>query len=447
VSINGTNFTGATAVTFNGSAAVFSVTSNTAIQATVPAAATTGPISVTTAAGTATSATNFTVVNPPTITSSSPTSGPVGSTVSINGTNFTGATAARFNGTTATFTVTSATAIQTTVPAGATTGPVSVTTAAGTATSATSFTVVTAPADFTVGASPLSQRVTPGASTTYTVTITPINAFTGQVAFTVSGLPAGASGTFAPNPATTSATLSVTTSTSTPIGTFTLTITGASGALTRTTTVELTVTRVIYDNAVSSGFRWQATTVTTPSFVIGSGPNRAAMIMVIMTDTAATGVTASLGGISGTLIPGTDSGTTGTVRTLIFCVANPPPGAQTATASWTNSVNGADIGVITVSGADQATPCTNGTFFAGNSQPVTTSVTIASTTGDLTASVAFTNSAWAAPYTNQALKWGVDAGQGGGDIGPGTGTTTHAWTDEWALNAHAVSGANFKAAP
>jgi hypothetical protein len=170
--------------------------------------------------------------------------------------------------------------------------------------------------------------------------------------------------------------------------------------------------------------------------------------MVIMTDNTATGVTASLGGVSGTLIPGTDSGTTATVRTLIFCVANPPSGAQTATASWTNTVNGAaDVGVITVSGADQATPCTNGTFLAGNSRPVTTSVTIASTTGDLTASVASTNDAWAVPYTNQTLKWGLDSGQAGADIGPGTGTTTHAWTDRWPLNAHAVSGANFKAAP
>src|SRR5437773_1928543 len=300
-------------------------------------------------------------------------------------------------------------------------------------------------AGFAIGASPSSQTVVAGASTSYTVAVTPINGFAGQVTFTVSGLPTGATGSFAPNPATTSSTLSVTTSTSTPVGTYTLTITGVGGGLTRTTTVELIVTRVIYDNAVSSGLRWQPTTVTTPSLVIGSGENRAAMIMVIMTDNVATGITASLGGVSGTLIPGTDTGTTATVRTLIFCVANPPSGAQTATVSWTNTVNGADVGVITVSGADQAAPCTNGTFLAGNSRPVTTSVTIASTTGDLTASVAYTNSAWAASYTNQALKWGVDSGQGGGDIGPGTGTTTHAWTDKWPLNAHAVSGANFKA--
>src|SRR5206468_3599128 len=141
-----------------------------------------------------------------------------------------------------------------------------------------------ASADFTLGASPSSRTVVAGASSSYTVTITPINGFAGQVTFTVSGLPAGATGSFTPNPATTSSTLSVTTGTSTPVGTYTLTITGANGTLTHTTTVELTVTPVIFDNAVSSGLEWQATTVTTPSFVIGSGANRAAMIMVIMTE-------------------------------------------------------------------------------------------------------------------------------------------------------------------
>src|SRR5206468_3163211 len=82
----------------------------------------------------------------PTIASFTPTSGPVGTSVTISGTNFTGATAVTFNGTSATFSATSATTIQATVPAGATTGPVSVTTPGGTATSASAFTVVTGPA-------------------------------------------------------------------------------------------------------------------------------------------------------------------------------------------------------------------------------------------------------------------------------------------------------------
>jgi hypothetical protein len=144
VTIDGTNFTGATAVTFNGVSASFTVNSATAITAAVPAGATTGPISVTNPAGTASSAGSFTVTavsNPPTIASFAPSSGPVGTSVTISGTNFTEATAVTFNGVSASFTVNSATAITATVPAGATTGPISVTTAGGTATSAGSFTV------------------------------------------------------------------------------------------------------------------------------------------------------------------------------------------------------------------------------------------------------------------------------------------------------------------
>ena len=53
-------------VKFNGAAADFTVNSDTQITATVPAGATTGPISVTTPAGTATSATDF-FVSPGTI--------------------------------------------------------------------------------------------------------------------------------------------------------------------------------------------------------------------------------------------------------------------------------------------------------------------------------------------------------------------------------------------
>ena len=76
-----------------------------------------GTLSVTTPAGTATSATSFTVA--PRITSFTPAHGGVGASVAINGVNFTGATSVTFNGTPAPgHVVNSAVKITATVPLG-----------------------------------------------------------------------------------------------------------------------------------------------------------------------------------------------------------------------------------------------------------------------------------------------------------------------------------------
>jgi hypothetical protein len=145
VVITGTNFGCTTSVMFNTTAATtFAVNSATQITATVPVGATTGPLHVTTSGGgPANSATPFTIVGGPTITSFSPTSGDVGTNVTITGTNLTGVTSVKFNGVTATFTTSTPTSVTATVPAGATTGKIEVTTPGGTATSATDFTVTT----------------------------------------------------------------------------------------------------------------------------------------------------------------------------------------------------------------------------------------------------------------------------------------------------------------
>jgi len=63
VSILGTNLTGATSVTFNGTVAVFTIESDTYINATVPTGATTGTVSVVTPSGTLSSNVNFVVSN------------------------------------------------------------------------------------------------------------------------------------------------------------------------------------------------------------------------------------------------------------------------------------------------------------------------------------------------------------------------------------------------
>jgi outer membrane protein assembly factor BamB len=64
----------------------------------------------------------------PTITSFTPTSGAPGTSVTINGCGFTGATAVTFNSVSATFNVNSGTQITATVPTGATSGKIAVTT-------------------------------------------------------------------------------------------------------------------------------------------------------------------------------------------------------------------------------------------------------------------------------------------------------------------------------
>src|SRR5262249_6415200 len=100
---------------------------------------------------------------------------------------------------------------------------------------------------FSISASPASQTVIQGNSTSYTATVTSLNGFTSATNLSVSGLPSGASASFSPNPVTppsggsASSTMSVTTLATTPAGTSTLTITGTSGATTHSTTVQLVV--------------------------------------------------------------------------------------------------------------------------------------------------------------------------------------------------------------
>src|SRR5262249_1207456 len=79
VIVLGTKLTGATAVSFNGTAATFRVVSATEILATVPAGATTGKITVTTPGGALTSNVAYRIT--PQITSFSPANGPVGAAV------------------------------------------------------------------------------------------------------------------------------------------------------------------------------------------------------------------------------------------------------------------------------------------------------------------------------------------------------------------------------
>jgi len=140
VTINGTNFTGASQVQFGGvNAASFTVVSATQITAVVAAGSASGNVSVTAPGGTVSLA-GFTFLLPPTISSFTPTTAQAGATITINGTNFTGATAVNFGNTpAASFTVVSAVQITAVVPVLGGGGLISVTTPIGTGSSATGF--------------------------------------------------------------------------------------------------------------------------------------------------------------------------------------------------------------------------------------------------------------------------------------------------------------------
>ena len=133
VTINGDNFTGATAVSFGGVAATsFTVVSDNEITAVVGVGAS-GSVSVTTiGAGTLAGFDYLAPLGTPAIASFAPTSSYAGGIITITGSNFTGASAVKFGGTNAaSYTIVNSSTITAVVGAG-TSGSVSVTNTFGT---------------------------------------------------------------------------------------------------------------------------------------------------------------------------------------------------------------------------------------------------------------------------------------------------------------------------
>lgn len=112
--------------------------------------------------------------------------------------------------------------------------------------SVASFVQVTAAAssgDFSLAASPSSQIVYQGNSSNYTVSVTSSNGFNGNVSFSLTGLPSGATANFSPSSVSGSgsSTLTISTTASTPTGNYPLSITATSGSLSHSTQVTLAV--------------------------------------------------------------------------------------------------------------------------------------------------------------------------------------------------------------
>lgn len=149
---------------------------------------------------------------------------------------------------TATATATPTATATATPTATATATPTATATATPTATATATPTIAPTPTpspagNYTISVSPASVSLPrTGGTATYTVTITRTNGFNSPVNFTISALPAGATATFTPNPASgNTSTLRITVSSSTHSGTYPFTVTGTGGTptLTRTATATL----------------------------------------------------------------------------------------------------------------------------------------------------------------------------------------------------------------
>jgi uncharacterized membrane protein len=187
--------------------------------------------------------------------------------------------------------------------------------------------------DFALATTPASQTVTAGAGTSYTTTVTASGGFNGTVNFSVSGLPAGAAGTFNPASVNTSGstTLSVTTSSTTPAGSYPLTITGTSGSIVHTNSVTLVVNAApVPDYSVSA-------TPASQTVVQGAGTSYTATVTPVngFTGTVTFSVTGLPAGAAGTFNP-TSVTTSGSSTLSVTTSTTTPAGSYPLTITGTS---------------------------------------------------------------------------------------------------------------
>jgi hypothetical protein len=101
--------------------------------------------------------------------------------------------------------------------------------------------------DFSISASPTSRTISHGHSGTYTLTLTPVNGFTGNISLSCSGAPTNTTCSVSPSQVTLNgtssaqATVTVTVAKNATSGSRTLTLQGTSGSVTHSVTVSLTI--------------------------------------------------------------------------------------------------------------------------------------------------------------------------------------------------------------
>jgi len=406
VTITGTTF-GSTqgTVSFNGTAATVGSWSATSIAVTVPSGAATGNV-VVSASGLNSNGVSFTVVPAPSITGLSITTGAVGATVTVTGTNFgsaQGSGTVSFNGAAATVGSWSATSIGVTVPSGATTGNV-VVFASGVNSNGMSFTVVPAP-------SITSLSITTGAvGAAVTITGTNFGSTQGTVSFngtaaSVGSWSATSIGVTVPSGAATGNVVVFASGVNSNGVNFTVTpaitslsiTTGAVGAAVTITgtTFGSTQGTVSFNGTAATVGSWSATSiaVTVPSgaatgnvVVSASGLNSNGVSFTVVPAPSITGLSITTGAVGATVtVTGTNFGSAQGSGTVSFNGAAATVGSWSATSIGVTVPSGATTGnvVVFASGVNS-----NGMSFTVVPAPSITSLSI--TTGAVGAAVTIT---------------------------------------------------------
>jgi hypothetical protein len=227
--------------------------------------------------------------------------------------------------------------------------PITITGTSGTLTPVTTSIslTVTSPPSFTIGPINPPPTIPQCGSGPIIVPVTYVGGFTGSVALSASGLPAGVTAAFNPNSVTTSGNVTITLAVGCSVtpGTYTITITATSGTVTRTTTVSFTITP------------------NTPGFALSALPAT---------------VTVAPGGTGTSTITVTDEG--GFTGPVTLAVSGQPTGVVVAIA--TNPATATSVLTFTA-----ASTVANGTFTititgtSGTLTPATTTISLTVGTG------------------------------------------------------------------
>jgi alpha-tubulin suppressor-like RCC1 family protein len=162
-----------------------------------------------------------------------------------------------------------------------------------------------------------SLSVKQAESGTISVSLNKTNGFAGSVALTLEGAPTGVTGSFNPASTTSTSTLTLNVAANAALGNTTLTVKGVSGALTKTSTFDLTVTAAA-PSVTSVTISAPATTVlpatntTLTATVAGNGAFNNAVTWSIVSGTAGA-ISATTGAAIDFMVPGSGNPPQGTV--------------------------------------------------------------------------------------------------------------------------------------